>query len=63
MAKLIGYLMYGHHAGTIHRLAHKEIESKLATWKGSTTTILKSDGMCKIYVNGELIYNKNINIK
>ena len=52
MAKLIGYLKYGHHAGVIHRLAHKEISSELATWEGNIRTELYPDGKAFVYVNG-----------
>lgn len=61
MAKLIGYLEYGHHAGVIHRLAHKLISSKLATWQGNTETMLNAGGDCTIYVNGEIVWQGNIN--
>jgi len=61
MANLIGYLNYGHHAGTIHRLAHKEISSKLATWNGEITTDLFKDGKASVSVNGQTIWHGNVN--
>ena len=61
MAKLIGYLYYGHHAGVIHRLAHKQIYSKLATWQGTVRTYLDKDGKCTVEVNGKVVYEGNIN--
>jgi hypothetical protein len=63
MAKLIGYLRYGHHAGVIHRLAHKEISSELATWEGNIRTELYPDGKAFVYVNGNLVYKRNVNNK
>ena len=63
MANLIGYLHYGHHAGTIHRLAHKQISSKLATWNGSIWTTLNKDGSTIIEVNGKKVWEGNIDKK
>ena len=61
MAKLIGYLHYGHHAGSIHRLAHKQISAELATWDGKIETTLNADGTAYIYVNGKQVFTGNIN--
>lgn len=61
MAKLIGYLEYGHHAGTIHRLAHKDISAKLATWSGNVRTYLDKDGNATVDVNGTTVYKGNVN--
>lgn len=61
MAALIGYLNYGHHAGTIHRLAHQDIDSKLATWQGHIKTHLSKDGSHSVYVNGNEIAAGNVN--
>ena len=63
MAKLIGYLRYGHHAGVIHRLAHDSISSELATWEGNIRTELYPDGKAFVYVNGNLVYKRNVNKK
>jgi len=63
MAALIGYLNYGHHAGTIHRLAHRDISSSLATWEGRITTYLSKDGSYLVYVNGKTITEGNVNKK
>ena len=63
MAKLIGYLRYGHHAGVIHRLAHKEISAELATWEGNIRTELYPNGNAYVYVNGHLVYKRNLNKK
>ena len=61
MAALIGYLNYGHHAGTIHRLAHRDINSKLATWQGDIRTYLSKDGNYLVEVNGKRIAEGNVN--
>ena len=61
MAALIGYLNYGHHAGTIHRLAHKVIDSRLATWEGSISTWLSKDGSYSVTVNGKTVAEGNVN--
>ena len=61
MAKLIGYLEYGHHAGTIHRLAHKDISAKLATWDGAIDTYLDKDGNAQVTVNDVTVYTGNVN--
>ena len=55
MASLIGYLIYGHHAGTIHRLAHKDIRAKLATWEGDIQIWLNKNGNASCDVNGKLL--------
>ena len=61
MAALIGYLEYGHHAGVIHRLAHKTISSDLRTWHGGIDTILYKDGSFYVSVNGQRIAKGNVN--
>ncbi len=61
MAALIGYLEYGHHAGTVHRLAHKRIESELRTWEGRIDTQLEKDGTFYVSVNGKQIATGNVN--
>jgi len=61
MAALIGYLNYGHHAGTIHRLAHRDINSNLATWEGQISTYLSKDGAYSVHVNGKVIASGNVN--
>ena len=61
MAALIGYLTYHHHAGTIHRLAHRDIDSQLATWSGHIDTHLSKDGSYAVYVNGKEIATGNVN--
>ena len=61
MAKLIGYLEYGHHAGTVHRLAHKIISSRLNTWEGGISTQLNKDGTFYVHVNGNEIARGNVN--
>jgi hypothetical protein len=61
MANLIGRLDYGHHAGTIHRLAHQKISSRLATWKGVIITELNKDGIARVTVNNKIVYDGNIN--
>jgi len=61
MAALIGYLNYGHHAGTIHRLAHRDISSKLATWEGDIETYLAKDGSFSVYANGYKVAEGNVN--
>ena len=63
MANLIGFLNYGHHAGTIHRLAHKTISSRLATWRGNIETEVDKEGNYSVSVNGEIIKKGNINIR
>ena len=63
MAALIGYLNYGHHAGTIHRLAHREIDSHLATWKGHIHTYLNKEGKFEVWVNTQKIAEGNVNQK
>ncbi len=63
MAALIGYLTYGHHAGTIHRLAHRVIESQLATWEGRIDTTLTKDGKYWVSVNGKEIASGDVNPK
>jgi hypothetical protein len=60
MANLIGYLEYGHHAGTVHRLAHKKISSRLATWTGNITTYLDKDGDAHVDVDGAEVWRGNI---
>lgn len=61
MAALIGYLDYGHHAGTIHRLAHRHIASRLATWQGEIQTLVSKDGTFEVNINGKNVLNGNIN--
>lgn len=61
MAALIGYLQYGHHAGTVHRLAHKTISSVLRTWEGSITTYLSKDGIYTVYENNKVVAQGNVN--
>jgi len=61
VAALIGYLNYGHHAGTIHRLAHREIDSHLATWQGHIHTYLDKAGDYQVWVNTKLIVRGNVN--
>jgi len=61
MAALIGYLEYGHHAGIVHRLSHKVIESQLRTWKGRIDTTLLKDGTYYVSVNGKDIATGNVN--
>jgi len=61
MANLIGFLEYGHHAGIVHRLAHKVISSNLKTWHGNVYTWLDKDGNCEISVNGKTVYKGNVN--
>ena len=62
MAALIGYLNYGHHAGTIHRLAHRTIQSQLATWTGNITTTLDKAGNYTVHVTGKGIVSQgNVN--
>ena len=63
MAALIGYLTYGHHAGSIHRLAHKGIDAKLATWEGEITIGLRKDGSASCAVNGKEVWHGNVNKK
>jgi hypothetical protein len=63
MAKLIGYLRYGHHAGMIHRLAHKQISAKLATWEGDIEVTLNAEGTAYIHVNGKQVFKGNVNKK
>jgi len=63
MAALIGYLEYGHHAGTVHRLAHKVIESELRTWEGKINTTLTKDGTFYVSVNGKDVATGNVNGK
>jgi len=63
VAALIGYLNYGHHAGTIHRLAHRDINSTLATWHGDINTWLSKDGSYSVCVNGKEIATGNVNPK
>ncbi len=63
MAALIGHLNYGHHAGTIHRLAHRAIDSKLATWNGEISTYLDKDGTYSVCVNGKETATGNVNHK
>jgi hypothetical protein len=63
MAALIGYLNYGHHAGTVHRLAHKDISSRLATWNGEIYTELFKDGRALVIVNGKTVWQGNIEKK
>jgi len=63
MAALIGYLNYGHHAGTIHRLAHRDINATLATWEGDINTWLSKDGTYSVEVNGKEIARGNVNEK
>ena len=63
MAALIGYLNYGHHAGTIHRLAHKTISSRLATWEGDINTYLSKDGSYIVYMNNKTVAEGNVNRK
>jgi hypothetical protein len=63
MAALIGYLTYGHHAGTIHRLAHKDIRAKLATWNGDVSIWLDKDGLASCAVNGKEVWHGNVNKK
>jgi hypothetical protein len=63
MAALIGYLEYGHHAGLVHRLAHKVIESELRTWDGRINTTLLKDGTYFVSVNGKDVANGNVNKK
>jgi len=61
MANLIGYLEYGHHAGTVHRLAHKNISARLATWQGTINTHLDKDGNAIVDVDGAEVWRGNIN--
>lgn len=61
MAKLIGHLFYGHHAGSVHRLAHKTIISKLATWTGDIKTYLDKDGSFTVDLNGKTVLKGNVN--
>lgn len=61
MATLIGYLNYHHHAGTTHRLAHRDIDSQLATWQGHIDTHLSKDGSYVVYVNDRQIASGNLN--
>jgi len=63
MAALIGYLEYGHHAGVVHRLAHRVISSQLATWEGRIDTTLARDGNFYVSVNGKQIAEGNLNDK
>lgn len=63
MANLIGYLDFFHHSGTIHKLAHKQIRSRLATWKGEIVTDLDKDGDAVVTVNGKVVYQGNVNKK
>ena len=63
MAALIGYLTYGHHAGTVHRLAHRVIESQLATWEGRIDTGLNKNGDASVSVNGKEVWHGNVNKK
>lgn len=63
MAALIGWLRYGHHAGQIHRLAHKSISSSLKTWEGEISTVLDKDGESGVYVNGKKVWEGNVNRK
>ena len=63
MANLIGYLYYYHHAEMIHRLAHKQISSELATRQGKIRTHLDKDGSCLVTVNGKTVYKGNVNKK
>lgn len=61
MAALIGYLDYGHHAGIVHRLAHRCIGARLATWDGQIQTILHKDGTFEVAVNEKIIATGNVN--
>ena len=63
MANLIGYLHYGHHAGVVHRLGHRQISSKLATWHGTVKTYLDKDGSYTVEVNGKVVSEGNVNKK
>jgi len=63
MAALIGFLDYGHHAGVIHRLAHRTISSNLKTWHGEIRTTLNKDGSFYVSVNGEDIVRGNVDSK
>lgn len=60
MAALIGYLNYGHHAGTVRRLAHRNIGSTLKTWHGYIATTLLKDGTYFVRVNGNQIATGNV---
>ena len=46
MAKLIGYLRYGHHAG--------QISCELANGEGNINTSLDADGNATVYVIGNI---------
>lgn len=63
MAALIGWLRYGHHAGVIHRLAHKSISSSLKTWEGDISAYLDKDGNGSVSVNGKTVWKGNVNRK
>ena len=63
MAALIGYLEYGHHAGVVHRLAHRTISAQLRTWEGRIDATLNKDGTYYFSVNGKDIATGNVNKK
>ena len=63
MAALIGFLDYGHHAGVVHRLAHRTISSNLKTWQGEIRTSLNKDGTFFVSVNGKDIAKGNVDTK
>ena len=63
MAALIGFLDYGHHAGVVHRLAHRTISATLKTWQGEIGVTLNKDGTFYVSSNGKDIAKGNVNTK
>lgn len=63
MANLRGTLNYGHHAGSVSKLAHENISAELATWEGRISASLNKDGSYSVAVNGTTIKKGNVNKK
>ena len=50
MAALRGVMEYGHHAGTVSRLAHQQISAHLATWRTHVRAYVDRDGTVRVDV-------------
>ena len=67
MANLLGFIDYDHHAGYVHRLAHRRIIVGAETWHGRVSVSLSKEGISRITIsdkhgnNERVIFIGNIN--
>ena len=58
MAALRGIMNYGHHAGSVSRLAHTSISAELSTWDTHASTTIDKYGRVLVSItrNGKSIH-------